>query len=440
MIRGVLPTMMATGVMLTLTSCLDEGKSDAEKEITGLKENLDILHRDFDAQRERTREVERELSEVRSKLIEAENTKIHAENQLASAQRELEQIRQRTEQERTRPQSPSEQIEAAKEKVGTALESVVTIEGDELSGRGLLVADGDTRHILLPTAMVAANSRIAVVMPGGERISNFSNIELASRGGLARLPIGGDGPPGIEMPASQALDPGARVFGMSAAGTTVDGRVYQSPDGGVTTDQAVSAGGPGSPVFHGQTGELVGLVGHAAPGGRDLWSDAANTPAHAHQQPALEMAAQGVEWTTLPLAGFLEESRQMADFDAITRLVHAFAAIPPTADGVPFDNHVAGSALTARQILAKHSDQQTVRELIDLGKQVAERRMRMSDSDMRRRFGGIYNQLEAASKRQSATFAARRFSPYNEAAARQSIEWRKLAEERLAETIAGIGN
>lgn len=439
--RGIVPRISAGAAVvaattLVLTGCLDDGPSPA-KEIDSLKENIDNLHRDFDAQRERTREVERELGEMRQQHREAENAKNLAENKLAAAERELERVRESIERERSRPPTATEQLEAAKGTVRESLASIVSIEGDQVSGRGAIITAGESRHVYLPASLLAANSRIVVVGPGGERLSDFESFEIASTGDLARLPLDGDEPAGLAVGAGTALESGDRVFGMAPGGELVDGRVYQATEGGVTADQALAAGGPGSPVFHGQTGALAGFIRGLNEGPRDLWRDAAEAAQH-HRQTLIQQLQDGVDWLEMPLARFLEEGKLMTDFDEITRLVHAFAAIRPSPDGIPFDSSPPGATISSRDIMAKHGDQQTVRDLVEFGKQIEQRRMRLSDSDMKRRAGSIYSQLEAASKRQKTTFEARRFSPYHEAAARQSLEWRTQAEAALATTIAGI--
>ena len=144
-----------------------------------------------------------------------------------------------------------------------------------------------------------------------------------------------------------------------------------------------------------------------------------------------------IEWTLVPIATFLDEAKAIADADRLTRLVEAFAVALPSESGVDMSASL-GNGMTAEDFLKENRMVGPVVTLQELNKWLEEKGGRASASDVKRRTEGAYTEMGRTSGRHTATFATKKFSPYHAKMAEESLEWRRVAEKKLADLIKGL--
>ena len=64
-----------------------------------------------------------------------------------------------------------------------------------------------------------------------------------------------------------------------------------------------------------------------------------------------------------------------------------------------------------------------------------EKEGRASEADVKKRLKVPFEEMARASGQNTREMTAKKFSPFNEAAAKQSLEWRKEAEDELRKVI-----
>ena len=92
--------------------------------------------------------------------------------------------------------------------------------------------------------------------------------------------------------------------------------------------------------------------------------------------------------------------------------------------------------VSALYILAQNSSR-AYRDALKDTLALAEKGERVSDSARSRKVKSVYEETLSLSKRHTAKFSSRKFSTYYGALAKESLQWRKDAEEELAKFMEG---
>jgi len=425
---------LATVTLLAVSSCNEDQTAEVEK----LTEELGIARENYESQRALVERRDEEIDKAYQQVSDLKSELRSAEKDLRRAENELERFRRKEEAAMKAAEKPDvrQMRVAAKETAAGLGGSRVEISGDATDGLGVLVADGDKTWIYCGLEAIEKNAKLEIKTADGTPLREFGSFELAKDAAMARLEVTAADLEAIALPDNPAeLDRSAYLLSFDAEGKLIEGRSYgdAAAEGGLRVDSRIGACPAGSPVFHGETAALVGLLVPARDSGEALWPDRLE---RRRQQPSEVARVDGeTDWTAVPIGAFLEEARLLETSDRMTRLVHAFAATSATASGL---NHGSLEGGPADQVLEQEKELAAVKALRELDSWLKENAARTSKSDVGKKIEGVYRQMERDALRQARELEGHRFSEPHAAAAARSIEWRKEAMKALEERISRL--
>ena len=434
-IRRFFAAMAMTAVPFVLSACGEDKEKQAEierltAELESLDESLSNSKRDY-------KRVSKQNDERRDALGEERGKVRTLESKLVAAERELRRFRAREEREKERAaakrKEPSrlEKRKIAKEQASEKLGTLVDIKGDRSKGSGFLVEDDGKVWVYFAARILAGNSKLEVTRSGGERLEKFGAFEVAADADLARLEVLEAPEEKLVLSEPSELVSGTPLLGVSEGGDLVEGRSYEAAPTQLKADSRIGECPVGTPVFHGESGALLGFVSDPPEADRDLWE---GMNSRSRPRRFVGRLDRKIEWQAMPIATFLSEARQIADADRLTRVVYAFAALRPSADGLDLNANMEGGQ-SASKIFDENGVLSAVKSLFELKGWIEEKADRSSEADVQRRIDKVFSQIAQTSGSQTRKFKGQQFSPFHQAAAKQSLEWRREAEESLAETI-----
>ncbi len=428
--------VLVLGVLsLGFTGCEDK---EAQAEVARLEDELATVRQEITRERARVEAANEQLQEVRKELNALKIERRSVDNRLRIAERAVEQYKKREESAKTakeREPSRQEKLDAGKEAAGGNLGALVEIKGDVNAGKGFVVEADEKTWIYFSPTILVGNSKLEVTLGGQGKLEKFGAFELAKDAGLARLEVQDEVAAKMSVGDASTLASGAAVFGITEDGSLAEGRFYGAEGTTFKADSRLAQNPLGTPVFHGETGELIGVLLESGTVERELWPQQWRGSTVGSQEVC--RLDRTIAWETSSISGILEESKAIEEADRLTRLVTAFATVRPSEGGLSFDGTVGG-AQTAREVLAGFKDQSAVRSLMDLDGWLKEKGARASEKDREKKVQRVYEDMVRVSKGNTATLEAKKFSTYFAAAAAKSLEWRKAAEEKLAAIVKDL--
>ena len=428
-----LATVLMTGLaVFGATGCEDK---EAQAEIERLNQEADMLQQDFVTQKQVAADAKTKVSALQKQLTDTKLAARAMEGKLKVAERELARYKSREEQAKMakeREPSRREKQAAAKTAASGHLAAIVTIKGDNSSGKGVVVESGEKVYVYFAPSMLLENSKFEVIQAGGGALEKFGAFEIAPDADLARIEIQGEVEAKLTVGEVGAMANGTPLLGVKDDGTLSEGRSYGLEATLIVGDSRFASSALGAPVFHGQTGDLIGVMVAGKAAVRELWPrpEGARMPG----KRDVSRLDREVKWNTVDIGKFLEESKVIGDIDRLTRVVHAFAAVPPRTGGLSFSGS-AGGRVSVKELLEQNKVLSPVRELYAFDEWLKKDGARASASDMKRKVDGVYGGMARVSKRHTASMASKKFSAYNAKVLAQSLEWRKEAEEKLDDLI-----
>ncbi len=422
--------------LCSLASCVEN--EDQQIEIERLKEQNEILKDHLDSSKRTGERIEKKNKELQASLREANRKVRELGSKLAKVERSLERYHEKERREEAaRETEPSrkEKQETARQAVSKSLEALVTVKGDQSSGHGVLVkADGKT-WIYVPASVLDGNKELDLAA-GGSSLDDFGVFEVAADAGLARLEVTGAADTKLAPADPAELSSRVPLLGINEDEEIVEGRSYRAEAALLQADSRLSACPPGTPVFHGESGGLLGLIVEPAEADEELWDDFRRASYRRVRRMVCRLDRQ-IDWNPIPIGSFLEEGKVIEDANTLTRLLHAFTAVRPTVAGVAFDAPVP-SGTSARELLRAHHAMPAVRALFDLDEWLREKGGRASVVDVKKQIAKVYNIVARASSEQIRDLQTRAFSGFHRPAANQALEWRTTAEKELKALLAGL--
>lgn len=396
-----------------------------------LAESTERLEKELQAKDEELRKLESDSSnQINDLTIERDKLA----NELTALKRKVE----RAEAERV-ARLPKEASDPGHADFDPARETkfthaLATITGDASSGSGFIVVADGKRYLYTAAATLTGNSKLTITTAGGEKLTKFGSLETAEDCPFIRLELlDADALPALEMAErSTAVGSDTRLSCLSIAtdSGTVSGEMAQAfgqSEDAIDMDPNLLVGKAGGPVLNGSTGKLLGMVVDTSTERTDLWEDSAT----AGEIPLrVTKINRDITWQAVPIGTFLGESRKIAEFDRLTKVALALAAMTPSPEGLGVDTTVSGTH-TVKSILTDAKDFPPAVEAATLHTQLVSKKARLGGADLKKRVNNLFGSALGQLQRGADAFDASKFSPYHRKRAEKSLGWRKDAVDRL---------
>lgn len=419
-----------------------------EGEIEDLTDRLERSERELARERDERRAEQEQWRQERARA--GEQTGRH-DARIAELQVELARLRESLEQARRNPVPPAVPPPAPVPPVGPPvgppvavksgdvvaqhlMDCVVVIEGDRSSGTGFLAGSGDKTYLYTAAHVLSGNSKLTVRNSSGRRFARFGNLEAAEGADLVRMALVGEEIPAkLELVAPDApLPPGTRVMVLGnggGAGVVVveTGKVLGQSGESLEVDAGVIQGNSGGPVIELAGGRAVGVITHLTAERRDIWSRGSRLGEVRRFACRLNREWQ---WQRSTVPVFLGEAQKIEEYDRLTKLAMAIGALTPGVEGLRLDQAMSRD-VTVLAIFNESKDLPVVAELMAMNQELAEKRMRLSEADLKKRFRGVIGAALNLLRQNGNGFTPARFSWFHRQRAEESVTWRGKAEVQL---------
>lgn len=315
-------------------------------------------------------------------------------------------------------------------------QAIATIAGDASNGTGFVVAVGDKRYLYTAAHILDGNSRLTITNSAGLKFAKFGNLEVAEGASFVRLELlDAAEAPALELaPESTQVTASTAItaIGASTASGAVSGdrgTVFAQYDDAIDVDPNLLAGRSGGPLLANLTGKVIAIITSPSAERTELWTAPVAAASGELPNRACRLNRK-LQWKPVPVATFLAEAKKIADYDSITRVAQALAVLSPSPTGLGVETSVAGGQ-SALAILTKAKDLPIAAEVIAMHTQLAAKKARTSDADLKKRFGSLIASALSQMQRSSVGFEPAKFSSYHRRFADNSVKWRKEAIQRL---------
>lgn len=417
---------------------------DLEAEIENLEtEKEEALDAKDEEMRDKEQEFEKTEQESTAKIDEITQERDRLNSEISDLKQKVAQLEAEIDAKTPKDASTPghEDFNPAKEE--KFANAMATITGDTVSGTGFIAEAGGKRYVYTTAALLGGNSRLAVANAAGTKFTKFGNLEVADGCSFVRLEL-------LEADDAPALQIGAAGFqittesklcclGITPTTGTVTGEMiapFGQSNETIDLDPNLLTGKTGGPIIDTTTGKVLAIITSPATARADLWE---TTPDTAEVQLGASRINRDLTWQPLPIATFLAEGKKLADFDRFTKVVQAFAAMAPTAEGLGVDAEVANSE-TVKSVLSSVKELPVAVDAMTLHTQLASKKARIGEADLKKRITSLFATVNSMSKRNLASFDPAKFSAFHRKAAEQSLKWRTDAEGRLASTAEGVAD
>ena len=424
---------------LLVTGCEDEEQAkrvkELEEELAGRVSEIENLNTEL-------RTVGEERDKVRAQLDDAQRTASRAESKLIDAQREIEMLRKAEQQQRERARAAAAATPAdeGRKKVQELLPAIWQIQGEGTDARGFVAeADGKT-WLYLAARALGGGTKLVVKDAAGSTVTQFGEFQVSAEGDIARLEVKQDVSVRIPVDAKAALEANQRLLFAAIPNAGGVPKVEDTYAGNATATEVefnayAMATSVGCPLFHAETGALIGIALPDA-GAATLWSQP--LPAGATMPRAARLNRE-IDWKPGNIGAVLSERRKIAELHQQTRLMHAAAALSPTTSGLGVDNTAGDGGITSRQVFDAQKQLPVVQELFKLNDSLTAQKVRLSENDIRKQISSILGQVGTGGRRAATELRSAKPGPVNLKDAENALNWYQEAEKKLAETISSLG-
>ena len=429
--------------IFSLSGCTDKKSlakiQDLETQIEVMQEEntktINDLHRQMSDSEEAARTAQSDIAQKVQQLTAERDTAVQ---QLASAKSEMVRAEAARIAKLPKDSSTPGHPEFDPSKESKFTNALATITGDKTSGTGFVALAGGKLYLYTAASVIAGNSRFDIANAAGTKFTKFGNLEVAEKTSFVRLEL-------LEsdaVPALRIADEDARVGsdthicclateGGSGSVAAERGIAQGQTDDIINVDLALLQGKTGGPVLESATGKVLAII--IDPGAEpqhQLWSE----PASAGQSgEAGTLRAcrlnRRVLWRATPIGNFLADAKKVTNYNRLTCVAQALAVLN-TSPGLGLSTTISGSH-TALSILTDAKDLPIATEVITLQADIASKRLRIGEADLKKRFSSLMSSAVGQMQRSDADFDPAKFNAYHRPYAEDSIKWRKEATKRL---------
>lgn len=402
---------------------LDETKQE-------IQSTVDEMDKEIAAKEEAMRKLETETSEQIQQLT-AERDKLRDDYEKArneAARAEADRLASLPKDASTPGHAD---FDPAKETKFT--HTLATIVGDVSTSSGFVVEASGKRYLYAPVGSLTSNSRLAITSSAGDKLTKFGDLEVAEGCPFVRLELlEADAIPALQIAAS-SIEVGNSTkiacLGINPSSAAVTGALTnafgQNADS-IDMDPNLLVNRIGGPVVETATGKVLGIILPPAVERSALWEDRPTTEA----QLRVARLNRELAWQPVPVATFLAEAKRVADFDRLTKVAQALAAVSLTPERLVMDAAVNGTE-SAKSILTEAKDFPPAAEAVLLDGQLLAKKVRPSGAELKKRLMSMFVSAGGHLKRNSEGFEPAKFSPFHRKPVENSIRWRKEAVEHL---------
>lgn len=326
--------------------------------------------------------------------------------------------------------------------VRAKLPGVLLVQSETSKGSAFILARDGSTWLYTAAHVLTQGKGLAVKNSDGATLTEFGKCQIAEDCDLARIEVSVK--PGLALsvvqPHGAAVDQEIVAVGNSGGSdvlTLLDGKITALGPKEVEVSASVIQGNSGGPVMLAETGEVVGVVCRAEAARDDVWS--ADTDFSKVRRFATRIDRE-VPWRAASLDSLRTENERITKFDSRTRLVFAMAALQPAQNGLRLDMRIGGGkGPTIMAIFEEHKNVAPVQRLVQMNKQLAEKQLRSSERDLKKRFAGFYRDLLNLVANDTGDFTPENFSYVNRKGAELSLKWRNEATELLTTAANALG-
>lgn len=338
--------------------------------------------------------------------------------------------------------APKSSGKAAKNEVVRAkLPGVLIVEGAKSKGSGFLAVQDGVTYLYTAAHVLTSGKITSVRNHEGAELSGFGRCQVAVDCDLARIEVNVKSGLALSLLAPGTAAVGQEIVAVGNSGGSgvlplLDGKITALGPKEVEVSAAVIQGNSGGPVFSAATGEVIGAVCRAEAGRDDIWSSGTSFSKIRRFASRLD---RPVQWRTTALETLQTENDRITTFDSRTQLVFAMAALEPGQNGLRLDTQLGGGkGPTILSIFEQHKNVATVQRLMQMNRQLADRQLRSSERDLKKRFAGFYHDTLRLFANDASNFEPENFSFVNRKEAELSLKWRKEAVQLLTSAANAV--
>lgn len=318
--------------------------------------------------------------------------------------------------------------------------AVLLIEGDHSVGTGFIVSADGKKFVYTAAHVFSGNSKLTIRNAAGTSFKKFGDLQAAEGADLVRLEILEEVKDFLEvLPSDSTLQINTEIAALGNGGgngviSVENGKILGTSADSIEVDAGIIQGNSGGPVLEQSSGKAVGLVTHLTSERKDVWSE--GTRQGEVRRFACRLNKEW-KWKTMKIGSFLADSRALEEFDELTRLCFAMVQLRPLESGLRLDSKVNNN-VTALEILQRNQDNELVKTLISMNKDLASRKTSLSDSDLKKKFRSLLGQVQSQAVRSRDAFKPAEFAWFHRSRAVVSVQARKECLEALDQSLGNL--
>ena len=302
--------------------------------------------------------------------------------------------------------------------------AIVVIEGDTGVGTGFMAEQGGKLYLYTAAHVLSGNTRLAVKLRNGKKITQFGSFEASDGADLVRIEVLESFENPLKIAANGSSKEGLKVFaaGNSGGGGTVGyekGAIVGVGAESIEIDAQVIQGNSGGPILDAETHEVLGVVTHLIAARKDRW---------AKETRFSEVRRFGCRvdrtwgWDSLPIGRFLQEGQKLKEITDLNNLI-VLALDPEQWDSSELNNY------------PNHHVVREIRELREWVKKRSRSSTGVSEADKRKKVASFFSGLLTSSKSQLRGFKPERYVWFHREMANEIMELRDEINDSCQEAV-----
>ncbi|MCU0796125.1 MAG: trypsin-like peptidase domain-containing protein, partial [Akkermansiaceae bacterium] len=249
-------------------------------------------------------------------------------------------------------------------------DSIVIIDGNDGTGSGFIMKIAGRNYLYTAAHVICGNTKLTVTNSSGRRFTKFGAFEAADDCDIARIEILEDCESAITLASPNAAKVQEPVLAIGQSGgagvlTVLEGDVISLGPKEIEVSADVIQGNSGGPLFHGISGDVMGIVTHLVAPREDVWAQDTGFDEIRRFATRLD---RDFKWKQMPIGRFIGEKERLEEHVRKTRVLFALSALQPGQQGLRLPG-LHGSEQDVLTILAENTDEPAVAKLIEMNRE-----------------------------------------------------------------------